>query len=51
MDLRAVLADPAADSHDEMLEWRGLHNAGEFDPATFDVDAVNGPLTAPSAVR
>ena len=51
MDLRALLADPAADGHNEMLEWLGLDNAGEFDPAAFDVDAVNESLAAVSAIR
>jgi hypothetical protein len=50
MDLRALLADPAAD-HDEMLEWLGLDSAGEFDPAAFDVNEVNEALAAVSAVR
>jgi Uma2 family endonuclease len=40
MDLRALLADPAADGHDEMLEWLGLDSTDEFDPAAFDVDAT-----------
>ena len=50
MDLRALLADPAAD-HDEMLEWLGLDSAGKFDPAAFDVDEVNESLAAVSVVR
>ena len=50
-DLRALLADPAADGHNEMLKWLGLDNAGEFDPAAFDVDAVNESLAAVSAIR
>ena len=51
MDLRALLADPAADGHDEMLEWLGLDSAGEFDPAAFDVDAINASLATVIAVR
>ena len=51
MDLRALLADPAADAHDEMLEWLGLDSAGEFDPAAFDVDEVNESLATVSAAR
>ena len=51
MDLRAPLADPAADGHDEMLEWLGLDSAGEFDPAAFDVDEVNESLATVSAAR
>jgi hypothetical protein len=34
-----------------MLKWLGLDNAGEFDPAAFDVDAVNESLAAVSAIR
>lgn len=43
--------DPAADGHDEMLEWLGLDSASEFDPAAFDVDAINESLATVSAVR
>lgn len=51
IDLRALLADPAADGHDEMLEWLGIASAGEFDPAAFDVEAGNESLAAVSALR
>ena len=51
MELRALLADSAADGHKEMLEWLGLDSAGEFDPAAFNVDAVNESLAAVIAVR
>jgi hypothetical protein len=51
MNLREVLADPLADEHNEMLEWLGLDNASEFDPAAFDLDAVNESLALLSAVR
>jgi hypothetical protein len=44
MSLREVLANPNADEHDEMLEWLGLSSASEFDPAVFDLDAVNEAL-------
>lgn len=40
--LREVLAEPAHEEHEDMLEWLGLHSASEFDPAHFDVDEVNG---------
>jgi len=50
-DLRALLADPTADGHDEMLEWLGVASAAEFDPAAFDVDAVNESLASLGAVR
>lgn len=51
MDLRALLADPAADGHDQMLEWLGLVGASEFDPGAFDVEAVNESLAGLSTVR
>ena len=51
MELRALIADPAADGHGEMLESLWLEGAGEFDPAGFDIDAVNESLAFVSAVR
>lgn len=40
-DLRETLADPGSADHHELLDWLGIENAGEFDPAAFDVDAAN----------
>lgn len=40
-NLRAILADADHDEHQEMLEWLGLDDASEFDPAgvsTEDID-------------
>ena len=51
MELRALIADPAADGHGEILESLWLEGAGEFDPAAFDIDAVNESLASVSAVR
>lgn len=42
--LREVLADPADEEHEEMLQWLGLQTDAEFDPARFDVDGVNRAL-------
>jgi len=39
--LREVLADPADEEHEEMLEWLDLHTEAQFDSARFDVDEVN----------
>lgn len=39
-DLLRVLADPADEEHEAMLEWLG----GPFDPAAFDLVAVNAAL-------
>ncbi len=50
-DLREVLADPAHEEHEDMLEWLGLDNGSEFDPARFDVDEVNGALGLVGAAR
>lgn len=44
-DLLEILADPSHDEHAERLEWLGLDNASQFDPATFDIDAVNSALS------
>ena len=35
-----AIADPAHEDHAEDLEWIG----GSFDPARFDLDAVNAEL-------
>jgi len=42
--LRKVLADPAHEEHEDMLEWLALERASDFDPASFDVDDVNAAL-------
>ena len=39
-DFMEAIADPAHADHDEELEWIG----GSFDPARFDLDAVNAAL-------
>ena len=40
-DFLAALADPNNPEHDDLKEWIG----GSFDPAAFDVDAVNQRLS------
>lgn len=45
-DLRAVLADPAHEQHEEMLEWLGVQTATEFDPARFDAGRSTGRSAA-----
>jgi hypothetical protein len=42
--LREVLADPADEEHEDMLEWLGLQTAAQFDPGRFDVDEINRRL-------
>lgn len=49
--LREVLADSVHEEHADMLEWLGLDSASEFDPASFDVDEVNGELGLVGAGR
>lgn len=49
--LRVVLADPGDEEHDDMLAWLGLDHAAEFDPAAFDVEAVNRRLVAVGSPR
>ncbi|HEV7451558.1 MAG TPA: plasmid pRiA4b ORF-3 family protein [Pseudonocardiaceae bacterium] len=44
--LRAILADPGDEEHDDMVTWLGLDHASEFDPAAFDIEAVNRGLLA-----
>ncbi|MGH3916912.1 MAG: plasmid pRiA4b ORF-3 family protein [Pseudonocardiaceae bacterium] len=43
-DLVDVLADPAHPEHAESLEWLGLDEAAQFDPADFDAKTVTEAL-------
>lgn len=49
--LREVLADPAHEEHEDMIEWLGLDSVAEFDPARFDVDQVNGERALAGTAR
>jgi hypothetical protein len=49
--LREVLADPADEEHEEMLQWLGLQTDAELDPARFDVDEVNRALGSGNDAR
>ncbi len=49
--LRAILADPGDEEHDDMLTSLGLDHASEFDPAVFDITAVNRGLVAVGSPR
>jgi hypothetical protein len=44
-ELVEVLADPRHPEHAERLEWLGLYDATQFDPAGFHVDEVNHALS------
>lgn len=42
--LMEVMADKEHEEHEEMLEWLGLNEASEFNPAAFNKDEVNQRL-------
>jgi hypothetical protein len=44
-ELVAILADPDDAEHDERLEWLGLADADEFDPAAFSAAEITAALT------
>ncbi|MGH3903482.1 MAG: plasmid pRiA4b ORF-3 family protein [Pseudonocardiaceae bacterium] len=44
-DLVEVLADPAHPDHEDRLEWLGLDDPAQFDPAGFDATAVTQALS------
>jgi hypothetical protein len=50
-DLKAALADPRHEHHEDMLEWLGLDNAEDFDPAACDVVEINQVLDMTIAAR
>src|SRR5205823_6181056 len=43
-ELVEALADLHHPEHEERMEWLGLHDANQFDPAAFDLDDVNRAL-------
>ena len=43
-DLKETIADPSDEEHEEMLEWLGLEDPSDFDPAAFDLASVNARL-------
>ena len=43
-ELVEILADPRHPDHQERLEWLGLDDPHQFDPAAFDLDEVNRAL-------
>lgn len=44
--LLAILADPGHKEHEEMREWIGGAGKGNWNPAHYDIVAVNGALAA-----
>jgi hypothetical protein len=45
-ELKATLADPDAEEHDDMLEWLGLASGDDFDPKEFSTEEVNRRLAS-----
>ena len=43
-ELVEILNDPANPDHADRLDWLGLDNADDFDPASFDADTVTTRL-------
>ena len=41
VNLKEALADPENDEHADLLEWLGLDDASDFDPAEFSIEEVN----------
>jgi hypothetical protein len=44
-ELVDALSDATHPDHEDRLEWLGLGSSAEFDPARFDVDAVNRAMS------
>ncbi|MPZ67273.1 MAG: hypothetical protein GEU83_17810 [Pseudonocardiaceae bacterium] len=42
--LREILADPRDPEHEHMLDWLGIDDPAEFDPAGFDLAAIDERL-------
>jgi hypothetical protein len=50
-ELKEILADPNHEQHPEMLEWLGLDDAAEFDPAAVSTDHIENELALSGAGR
>ena len=50
-ELLEILTDPGHPEHSNRLEWLGLSSAHEFDPATFDLAAINQNLSKLATVQ
>ena len=49
--LKQILANPNHDEHQEMLEWLGLDNTNEFDPAAVTSEDIDHELALTGAGR
>jgi hypothetical protein len=45
--LKETLADPSDEGHEERLDWLGLEDSSDFDPAAFDLARVNARFHGP----
>jgi hypothetical protein len=43
--LKEAIADPVQEEHRELLEWLGLEDPSDFDPAAFDLDDANARVS------
>jgi Plasmid pRiA4b ORF-3-like protein len=43
-ELKEKIADPSDEEHEGILEWLGLEDPSDFDPAAFDLGSVNARL-------
>jgi hypothetical protein len=50
-DLKAILANPNDEQHQQMLEWLGLENGSEFDPNAVPSDTIDYELALTAASR
>ena len=48
-DLKAILADPNDEQHQQRLEWLGLENASEFDPTAVPSENIDYELALTGA--
>jgi hypothetical protein len=50
-NLKEILVDPNHDEHPDMLQWLGLDNASEFDPAAVTSEDIDYVLALTGASR
>jgi hypothetical protein len=50
-NLKAILADPNHDEHQDMLEWLGLTDASDFDPTAVPTEDIAYELALSGASR
>jgi hypothetical protein len=50
-NLKAILADPSHDEHQDMLEWLGLTDASEFNPTAVPTEDIDYELALSGASR